>query len=172
MMRNESISFSFGRNWMDYVNNFLDEKQIDIVTKSFLRYLPEDEYRGKVFVDIGCGSGVCSLSALRLGCKKVISFDVDKYSVKATKMARDKFSSLLTESVQWEIFQGSILDGNLVDDFKNQGDIVYSWGVLHHTGKMYEAIRKAGQLVKPKGYLMLAIYNRAPSSNFWLRINL
>ena len=169
-MEKTKITFSFGRNWVDYVNNFLDEKILNTVKESLLKYLPEDEYRDKTFIDIGCGSGIFSFNALRLGCKKVISFDIDKYSIEATRIVKEKFSHLLPKNYQWEIFEGSILDEDLVNKLKGQGDIVYSWGVLHHTGDMKRAIQNAAKMVSPNGYFIIAIYNRVPSSEFWLRV--
>jgi len=168
-MKNK-ITFSFGRNWVDYVNNSLGEEEINIARNSLLKYLPENEYANKVFIDIGCGSGIFSLNALRLGCKQVISFDVDKYSIEATRLTKRKFSSLVPKNCQWDIFEGSVLDKSLIERLKNKADIAYSWGVLHHTGNMYQAIRNAAQLVKPNGYFVLAIYNRAPSSDYWLEV--
>ena len=122
------IIFSFGRNWVDYANNSLGEEEINIAKNSLLKYLPENEYKNKVFIDAGCGSGIFSLGALKLGCKKVISFDVDKYSIEATKITKNKFFSLLPKNYQWDAFLGSILDKNLVEKLKSQGDVVYSWG--------------------------------------------
>jgi 2-polyprenyl-6-hydroxyphenyl methylase/3-demethylubiquinone-9 3-methyltransferase len=46
-------------------------------------------------------------------------------------------------------------------------DIVYSWGVLHHTGDLWRAVRCATQMVGPKGYLVLAVYRRTPLCGFW-----
>lgn len=164
------ITFSFGRNWVDYVENYLGQDELDIAKKSLLRFLPEEKYRDRVFIDAGCGSGIFSAGALGLGCKKVISFDIDKYSVEATKKTKEKFYSKHLNSSQWEIFEASILKNEVVERLKGQGDIVYSWGVLHHTGNMDQAIKNATQLVKPNGYFVLAIYNRAPSSEYWLRV--
>jgi len=168
--KTKSKTFLFGKNWLDYVNNFLDEDKINGVKESLLKYLPERKYRGKTFIDIGCGSGIFSLAALRLGCEKVISFDVDKYSIEATNLVKGKFSFLLPEKAEWKIFEGSILDDQLKEKLKSKGDIVYSWGVLHHTGNMYRAIKNAAELVASKGYFIIAIYNRAPSSDYWLKV--
>jgi len=166
----KKITFSFGKNWVDYVKNFLDKEKLDVAKESFKKYLPIEEYKDKTLIDVGCGSGIFSFNALRLGAQKVISFDIDKYAIEATKIVKKKFYFLLPQNSQWEIFEGNILDKNLVNKLKEQGDIVYSWGVLHHTGKMWQAISNALQLVKPGGIFIVAIYNRAPSSNFWLRV--
>ncbi len=168
-MKNKA-TFSFGRNWVDYVNNSLGEEQINSAEKSLLKYLPENEYANKVFIDIGCGSGIFSLGALKLRCKRVISFDVDKYSIEATKTTKSNFFSLVPKDSQWDIFLGSVLDKNLIEELKNKGDIVYSWGVLHHTGDVFQAIANAAQLVKSNGSFILAIYNRVPSSGYWLKV--
>ena len=85
-------------------------------------------------------------------------------------MLKQKFNYLLPADVNWEVFVGNILDNNLVESLKNKGDIVYSWGVLHHTGNMWKAIENASKLVKSDGYFIIAIYNHAPSSEFWLKV--
>jgi Ribosomal protein L11 methylase len=71
------ITFSFGRNWKNYVKNVVDERVIQEAKGSLLKYIPESEFKDKVFIDVGCGSGLFSLSAILLGCKHVISFDID-----------------------------------------------------------------------------------------------
>jgi 2-polyprenyl-3-methyl-5-hydroxy-6-metoxy-1,4-benzoquinol methylase len=163
-------TFSFGRNWADYVNNFLTKEKLDLAKESFQRYLPEKEYKDRFLIDIGCGSGIFSFNALRVGCKKVVSFDADPISVETTGLVKKRFGGLLPQNYQWEIFNGSVLDPDLAAKFKGSADIVYSWGVLHHTGNMKLAIENAAGMVRPGGYFIIAIYNRAPSSEYWLKV--
>jgi 2-polyprenyl-3-methyl-5-hydroxy-6-metoxy-1,4-benzoquinol methylase len=140
-----NITFSFGKNWKNYVKNVVDERVIQEAKGSLLKYLPESEFKDKVFIDVGCCSGLFSLSALLLGCKHVISLDIDHASIEATLLLREKFSHILLLNYSWDIFQGNILDSNLVESLKEKGDIIYSWGVLHHTGKMWDAIKNTAQ---------------------------
>ena len=53
-------------------------------------------------------------------------------------------------------------------------DIVYSWGVLHHTGDVWHAIENAASRVKPGGIFYIALYSADvqidPGPDFWLGI--
>jgi len=66
----------------------------------------------------------------------------------------------------WTIEQGSILDAvwaPLLGTF----DIVYSWGVLHHTGAMWTALELAASLVGPRGTLAIALHRRTALCGAW-----
>ena len=155
------ITFSFGRNWKRYVRYVLNEEILQNAQNSLVRYFGEDfNFSDKIFVDIGCGSGIFSLCALRLGVKKVISVDVDKDSIEATLMTRDRFGAAFKD--KWEIVEGSVLDSIFMEDLqeslKGENLIVYSWGVLHHTGNLPLAMDNVMRLLSAGGGGRLCLY--------------
>jgi len=160
-------AYEFGRNWQRYIEHHLDEERVAIAQASLLELV--GDVSGKVFLDVGAGSGLFSLCALRAGAARVVSLDVDPDSVAACHRLRQTAG----DAANWEILEGSILDPALVESLP-RGDVVYSWGVLHHTGDMYTAIRNVSRLVGPQGSLCIAIYNRVTGrfidSDRWLRI--
>lgn len=166
-----SITFSFGKNWLRYVKYVASEDIINIAKLSLRKFVDNRfDFNGKTFVDIGCGSGIFSLSAAMLGCKKIISIDVDSSSIEATKLLQKKFSYLIPDGVEWIVKEGSILDANLTGELENCADFLYSWGVLHHTGNLELAMKNASRLVKQDGLAYIALYNRTDASNWWLNI--
>jgi SAM-dependent methyltransferase len=158
----ERITFSFGENWLNYVKTF-DEEKFREAKRSLADLLDTDNLAGKTFLDIGSGSGVFSLAAVDMGAQAVISIDVDPKSVQACREIKGR-----ADVSHWTILEGSILDLNLIERLP-KADIVYSWGVLHHTGAMWQAIDNAATLVNDGGLFVIAIYNHHWSSSFWLR---
>lgn len=160
-------AFAFGRNWQRFISRELDGERESIAAASLDELVGSLE--GRTFLDIGCGSGLFSLCAHRAGAARVISVDVDADSVASTRQLRARAGS--PES--WEILHRSILDPGLLDELQ-PADVVYSWGVLHHTGAMYPAIQNAAMLVKPGGRFAIAIYNRVSvgllTSQRWCQI--
>lgn len=127
-----------------------------------------EDLGGRTFLDIGAGSGIFSLAALKLGASRVVSIDVDADSVASCEAVREAADS--PES--WIVLHESILDDELPQRLES-ADIVYSWGVLHHTGDMDRALRNAAALVRPGGVFCIAVYNRVGgllSSERWLWI--
>jgi SAM-dependent methyltransferase len=160
-------AFRFGRNWQRYVSGYLDSDRERIAAESLEQLL--GDVRGKTFLDIGCGSGLFSLCAHRAGASRVVSVDVDPDAVAATRTLHTRAGS----PVEWVVLHRSVLDPAAVAEL-DPADIVYSWGVLHHTGDMYAAIRNTAALTKPGGRLAIAIYNRVTAhwlnSERWCRI--
>jgi 2-polyprenyl-6-hydroxyphenyl methylase/3-demethylubiquinone-9 3-methyltransferase len=151
--------FAFGKNWRSFLS-VLDRERIAEAEKGLRRLFPEG-LEGKSFLDIGSGSGLSSLAALRLGAARVVSVDIDADSVSATEALRDK----VAPGSPWEVSLRSVFDLEPATD--GTFDVVYSWGVLHHTGDMWRAVETAGQLVKPGGLYALALYHKTRMCGLW-----
>lgn len=149
---NSKITFSFGKNWMN-LNRHITEEEIEKAKNDLLHWIGKENIEGKRVLDLGSGSGIHSLSLLELGAAELVSFDYDPNSVTATTYHWEKKG----KPANWKVMHGSILDKEFIQQI-GQFDLVYSWGVLHHTGKMWEAIDNALTLVKPKGLFYLTIY--------------
>jgi 2-polyprenyl-3-methyl-5-hydroxy-6-metoxy-1,4-benzoquinol methylase len=145
--------FKFGKNWLSFIENISDE-QIREAEKSLGNFLELPSLAGYQFLDIGSGSGIHSLAARRLGAN-VYSFDIDSDSVQSTRELRTRY---YPDDSFWIVEKGSILNRSYMNSL-GQFDICYSWGVLHHTGALWQAIYNAHLTVKPKGRLFLGIYN-------------
>lgn len=157
--------FEFGKNWANFLQR-VDNDRAQLVTKSLTGMLGVTTLDGTTFLDIGSGSGLFSLAARLLGAR-VHSFDFDPQSVGCTRELRRRF---FPDDSGWTVQQGSILDKNFLRTL-GQFDIVYSWGVLHHTGAMWEALENAAAMVKPGGRIFVSIYNdQGPWSRRWLAI--
>ena len=155
--------FRFGRNWARFLKR-LNQARIAESEKNLLEFLGKESLEGKTFLDVGSGSGLSSLAARRLGAA-VTSFDYDAQSVACTEEVRRRY---LPDDPSWTIEHGSVLDMQYLAGL-GQFDIVYSWGVLHHTGAMWQAMENVKPLVKIGGLLFIAIYNDCGEvSRWWL----
>lgn len=157
--------FSFGSNWSKFLRH-LDTARIRQAEKDLQGFLNVERLDGQTFIDVGSGSGLSSLAARRLGAT-VHSFDYDPDSVACTAELRKRYSA---DDPSWAVARGSVLDASYIASL-GLWDIVYSWGVLHHTGSMWEALENVSTLVKRDGVLFVAIYNdQGRSSRSWLRV--
>jgi 2-polyprenyl-6-hydroxyphenyl methylase/3-demethylubiquinone-9 3-methyltransferase len=165
--------FSFGRNWKNFLDHSLDPQRIELAKQKTREFLRLDSLRGRTFIDVGCGSGLFSYVAYGLEAARVYSFDSDPLSVECCQYMK----AMAGNPERWTILRGSVLDGEFMKTIPS-ADVVYSWGVLHHTGDMWRAMRNAAGLVKPGGRFAIAIYNRLEydtlkewrGSYKWLRV--
>jgi SAM-dependent methyltransferase len=164
----EKVTFSFGKNWQRFVERALNPERERIAVNSLTEFLELSDLRGRSFLDVGCGSGLFSLGAFRLGAQKIISLDVDPFSVRSCEELRRRVGN----PEHWQVLHGSILDDSWIAGL-GRADIVYAWGSLHHTGNMWKAIRNAASLVEANGLFYLSIYNKVygrKGSEFWLKV--
>lgn len=158
----QETRFEFGKNWSNFLSE-IDEQRISQAEQSLRTFLAVDHLNGKSFLDIGSGSGLFSLAARRLGAT-VHSFDFDLNSVNCTQELRRRY---FLDDPTWTAEQGSVLDNEYLGAL-GQFDVVYSWGVLHHTGQMLKAFANVVPMVAPGGKLFIAIYNdQGFVSRYW-----
>lgn len=148
--------FAFGKNWRSFAG-LIDDQRILESDAGINRLFLGDELSGKTVLDIGCGSGLPALSLLRRGAEHVTCVDIDADSVAAATLTLSTYAP----PENWSAEVCSVFDMN------GQFDVVYSWGVLHHTGDMVRAVKAAGGLVKPGGVLGIALYAKTPLCGFW-----
>jgi SAM-dependent methyltransferase len=161
-MHADDRRFEFGKNWRSYLE-LLDEQRIGEATNSLRVMFGVDNMDGKRFLDIGCGSGIFSLAARRLGAD-VHSFDFDLDSVWCAEKLRRRFDA---DANRWTIERGSALDVEYLNAL-GSFDYVYCWGVLHHTGDLWSALARILPLVGLQGKLFIAIYNdQGWLSRYW-----
>lgn len=154
--------FAFGRNWSSFVSE-LDDAQVERAIRGLGRLVAPDEIEGKSFLDIGCGSGLSMLAALRLGAGTVTGVDIDEASVHTAQQLLEQRASDVRE--KWSTRVASVFD--LDPAVHGTFDVVHSWGVLHHTGDMARAIETAAQLVAPGGLYVLALYQKTRYCDLW-----
>ncbi len=166
-LKNLDTHFAFGENWEKY-SRLINEDRIEEAKRSLTELLDIDgkemSLEGKSFLDIGCGSGLFSLAASKLGATDITLTDIDPISVKTAQAVLKRFDS--KAKVTSDVI--SVFDLN--PDAHGRFDVVYSWGVLHHTGDMYGAIKKASDMVKQDGVFIIALYQKTKCCQVWKHI--
>ncbi len=149
-----NVNFEFGENWKQFIEEHFSQERVEIASNAMLTSLARADMKGITFLDVGSGSGLHSLAAVRAGAKRVVSFDYDEKSVATTKA----LWHMEGKPENWTIIQGSVLDETFMKSL-GEFDIVYSWGVLHHTGDMWQALKNVLMPLKPHGILFTALYS-------------
>lgn len=167
----DNIQFDFGQNWDEFSKHSLTPEKVQQAVLNFSELVDSIDLENKSFLDIGFGQGLGLLTATALKAKTV-GCDINPKCGYVLDQNKKFFPQI--EQVKIPVIIGSILDDSVIKKISDQSPdkngnyaIVHSWGVLHHTGKMWEAINNAANLVSDKGIFIIAIYNRHWSSLMW-----
>jgi SAM-dependent methyltransferase len=163
-----SERYDFGKNWASFIDTQFSADRRNISKQRLLDFLGKRDLKNLRFLDIGSGSGLHSMAAYDAGAARIHSFDYDEVSVQTT----ERLKVIAGAPANWTIERGDVLD---LEYLRGLGlwDIVYSWGVLHHTGAMWSAIDNAAGRVAPGGLFFIALYSSnvaSPSTEFWLDV--
>lgn len=156
------MRFAFGKNWQSYSQKALTPERIEHARQAFRDLLVGIDLQGRRFLDIGFGQGLSLLTAVEMGAEAT-GIDIDKDNLQSLRLTREAMGCSGMPEIQVQ----SILDDEFVQANRGRYDVVHSWGVLHHTGNMTQAIKNACELVAADGWFICAIYNRHWSSFFW-----
>jgi len=145
---------SFGQQWQRFPTTQLtpEPSEADLRYKTGLR---EEDVRGKLVLDVGCGMGRFAEVATRWGAQ-VIGVDLSLAAeVAARNLADRNFVAL-----QADVFALPFLPGSF--------DCIYSVGVLHHTPDCERAFNNLPQYLKPGGSIAIWLYS---GYNKWYRFS-
>lgn len=166
--------FDFGENWREFSDHALTPDKIRQAAEDFASFMARGavDVRGSSFLDIGFGQGLTLLGSAATGAK-VVGCDINPKCAQVLQLNRKHFPGVDVREIP--VLVGSILDPEIVESLRKEApengyDVVHSWGVLHHTGRMWQAIEIAASLVRPGGTLFLALYNRHWTSPAWAAI--
>ncbi|MEZ6056747.1 MAG: class I SAM-dependent methyltransferase [Planctomycetaceae bacterium] len=161
--------YEFGANWQHFIETQFSTERVETARQCLLKLLHRTDLTGETFLDIGSGSGLHSLAAWMSGAERVTSFDYDPNSVATTR----QLHQLAGSPTNWTVQQGDVLSPEFLSTLSKHS-IVYSWGVLHHTGAMWDAIRNARQLLAENGLFCIALYTSdhyiKPSAGYWMTL--
>jgi SAM-dependent methyltransferase len=111
--------------------------------------LPMDWFRGKVVMDAGCGQGRWTYGFGKLGVERCTSVDISEAGLARTAEIGKEFGPGFQE-LRKDLRQ----DLGLPAEY----DLVWCFGVLHHTGNTFAGFQNLARCVKPGGYLFVMIY--------------
>ena len=121
-----------------------------------------ERWRGKRVLEIGCGIGTDTISFARHGAQ-VTAVDLSEKSLEIARRRADVFG--LGDRITFVLADSERLsDALAAGDF----DLVYSFGVLHHTPHPDRALAELRRYLKPGGALKLMVYHRASWKVLWI----
>jgi SAM-dependent methyltransferase len=117
--------------------------------KRWTKLIPQEEWKNKSYLDVGCGMGRNSYWPILYGAQKGVGIDIDKRSLEATNNNLGHFKNFETREL-------SAYDIDYVEQF----DIVFSIGVIHHLQDPKLALRNMTRAAKAGGKILIWVYGQ------------
>lgn len=136
-------------HWADY------PLEIKGVIEHLQDIFPEG-VESKSVLDAGCGSGIVSIAFATLGAR-VTGVDVTHECVEISRRRAEEIG------VKCRFVVADLINLDLGKKF----DIIYSWGVLHHTPDAEASFRHLANHLAPGGEMIIAVYLKTALSGFW-----
>jgi SAM-dependent methyltransferase len=142
----------FGYEWNTYAE-ILPEYEEQF--RRWTAHLSPADWRGKSFLDVGCGTGRNSFWAMTCGAREGCAVDIDERSLASARRNLAHFPTM-------QVTRSSAYDLGFADRF----DIAFAIGVIHHLADPPRALQKMVRAVKPGGHVLIWVYGR--EGNRWL----
>lgn len=123
-----------------------------------------DRWRGKRVLEVGCGIGTDSINFARAGAE-LTAVDLSAESLRIAAQRAEVMG--VADGIRFVEADAEKLASTLAGE---QFDLVYSFGVVHHTPHPEQALAQMRQLAAPGGTLKLMVYHRRSWKVFWILV--
>ena len=131
------------------LNNDQFEQSVNLIRERLkINRFSELQFKNKIVLDVGCGSGRFCVLASFLQAKKIYGIDSSKININHNKKKFKKFSNL-------NFFFGDNTNLKIKSNFS---DITISQGVIHHTTDMFQSLNELIRVTKKGGKILLLVY--------------
>ena len=131
------------------LNNDQFKQSVDLIKKRLkINKFSELQFKNKIVLDVGCGSGRFCVLASSLQAKKVYGIDSSKINIDYNKKKFKKFTNI-------KFLFG---DNTNLKIKRNFSDITISQGVIHHTTDMFKSLNELIRVTKKGGKILLLVY--------------
>lgn len=122
-------------------------------------HLRPEDWRGKIFLDVGCGMGRNSYWPMSYGAAGGLAIDIDRRSLAAARETLARFPEVTVEERSAYAIEA-----------RDRFDIVFSIGVIHHLADPAQALAAMVAAAKPGGRVLIWVYGA--ENNRWIAYGL